>query len=210
MGVFAVSTVVRSGAAFRLVALPRRLYAKVNGGLLEAALLADGVPADQLYPLDVERALAKLGTIREQILFYETNAQGEQYMSDGQASMGLLPDGRALHARRAGAPIDIQWETSLLHWSGLVVARGVMTRNRAYGGAAVALDGGSAELRDTHFDANGDEETRRGGAIQCAGNGASVILQGGSVSGNRAGYGAGMMVGGQDGTCTMRALRHIS
>lgn len=102
----------------------RAFYSAANGGMLEAALLADGVAPADLYPLDVDRALAKLDQIRDDILFYETNAQGEQFMSDGQASIGILPDGRALNIRNAGAAVDIQYAASFLTWSTMVVPRG--------------------------------------------------------------------------------------
>src|SRR5690606_938896 len=77
----------------------RALYNRVESGLLEMALLADGVPADKLYPLDVPRALKKLGQIRNDIIWYETVPQSEQLMRDGQASMGVLADGRALNVK---------------------------------------------------------------------------------------------------------------
>jgi putative spermidine/putrescine transport system substrate-binding protein len=102
----------------------RTFYAKASGGALEAALLADGVAPDKLYPLDVPRALAKLGTIRESIQFYQTNAQSEQYMMDGQAVLGLIADGRALSIRNAGAKIDIVFPVSLISWSSMVIPKG--------------------------------------------------------------------------------------
>ncbi|HEX9966882.1 MAG TPA: extracellular solute-binding protein, partial [Solirubrobacterales bacterium] len=44
-------------------------------GVLEGALLADGVSPDQLYPLDLDRAFAKLDTIKDDIDFYDTLGQ---------------------------------------------------------------------------------------------------------------------------------------
>jgi len=117
----------------------RAFQGEANAGLLEAALLADGVPRDQLYPLDIDRALAKLDTIRDQILLFDTNAQGEQYMSDGQTSMGLLPDGRALNIRKAGAPVDIQYDLSFLTWSAMTVPKGAPNREAAMKFLAYAL-----------------------------------------------------------------------
>jgi len=101
----------------------RTFYAKANGAYLEAALLADGVAPSGLYPLDVDRALRKLSTIRDDILFYETNAQAEQYMRDGEAVIGLIPDGRALNVKNHGAPIELQFELSFLTWSAMVVPK---------------------------------------------------------------------------------------
>lgn len=109
----------------------RAFYSKANGAYLEAALLADGVDPAALYPLDVPRALKKLGTIRDDIQFYETNAQAEQMMSDGQAAIGLIPDGRALNARDHGAPIEIQFGLSFLTWSAMVVPKGAARKAEA-------------------------------------------------------------------------------
>lgn len=109
----------------------RAFQSDANAGVLEAALLADGVPPDELYPLDVDRALAKLEEIREHVLFYETNAQGEQYMSSGQAMLGLIPDGRAINIVDAGAPIEIQYDLSFLTWSAMGVPKGAPNREAA-------------------------------------------------------------------------------
>lgn len=117
----------------------RAFYTKANGAYLEAALLADGVAPSELYPLDVERAMKKLSTIRDDILFYETNAQGEQYLTDGQAAIGLVPDGRALNARANGAPIEIEFGLSFLTWSAMVVPKGAPNKEAAMKFLAYAL-----------------------------------------------------------------------
>lgn len=109
----------------------RAFYTKANGAYLEAALLADGVDPAKLYPLDIPRALKKLSTIRDDIQFYETNAQAEQMMTDGQAAIALTPDGRALNARSHGAPIDIQFGLSFLTWSAMVVPKGTTRKAEA-------------------------------------------------------------------------------
>ena len=98
---------------------------------LAMALLADGVPADKLYPIDVPRALKKLGQLREHILWYETVTQSEQFMRDGQASMGLLADGRALSVKNSGAPVELAPEVSILTWSVFVVPKGAPNKEAA-------------------------------------------------------------------------------
>lgn len=109
----------------------RAFYTKAHGAYLEAALLADGVAREDLYPLDLDRAFAKLDTIRDHILWFETNAQGEQYMSDGQAAIGIIPDGRALNAKGNGAPIEIAFGLSFITWSALVVPKGAPNKDAA-------------------------------------------------------------------------------
>ena len=102
-----------------------------NSGALEAILLADGVSPDALYPLDVDRAFAKLEEIRDHIMFYETNAQAQQYISDGQSSLSIMPDGRALAAVGDGSPVAIQFNQSFMTWSSMVVPRGAPNRENA-------------------------------------------------------------------------------
>jgi putative spermidine/putrescine transport system substrate-binding protein len=102
----------------------RTFYKRAEGGTLEVALLADGVPADKLYPLDIDRALKKLTAIRGEILWHDTPAHGEQFLSDGQAALGFLADGRAWNIKNNGAPVELQQSVNLLTWSVFVVPKG--------------------------------------------------------------------------------------
>lgn len=73
----------------------RRMMRKDSQGMLEMALLADGVPMDQLYPLDVKRAFDKIGTIKKDILFWNSGSESQSLMRDGECVMGLLWHTRA-------------------------------------------------------------------------------------------------------------------
>ena len=54
-------------------------------GVLECALLADGVPLTELYPLDVDRAFAKLDEIREHVaVWWTSGAQNTQVLQSGE------------------------------------------------------------------------------------------------------------------------------
>jgi putative spermidine/putrescine transport system substrate-binding protein len=91
----------------------KRMFNKlVSGGVLEAALLADGVAPDDLFPLDVERALAKLDTIKDDIIWWETSAQSQQLLASGEAVIGLAWVGRAVDAAKE-APVAINWDSWL-------------------------------------------------------------------------------------------------
>ncbi|AOE85365.1 ABC transporter substrate-binding protein [Pseudomonas sp. TCU-HL1] len=73
----------------------RTLYKWMNG-MLEAALLADGVPAEQLYPLDVPRALRKIDELKPHVLsFWSSGAESQQLMIEGEVSMGAIWSTRA-------------------------------------------------------------------------------------------------------------------
>jgi putative spermidine/putrescine transport system substrate-binding protein len=87
----------------------RSAWKYVAGGILEAALIADGVPVDQLYPLDVDRALKKLDTIRDDIVWWTEGAQSQQMLASGETPLGFVWTGRAVDAAETGAPIDIDW-----------------------------------------------------------------------------------------------------
>ena len=99
--------------------------------VIEAALLADGVAPSALYPIDVPRALKKLSTIRQDIQFYATNAQGQQYMSDGQCTIGMMPDGRALSIKNNGAPVNLAFGASIMSWTSLSILKGAPNASAA-------------------------------------------------------------------------------
>lgn len=102
----------------------KRMFRNRVYSTLEIALLADGVPADKLYPLDVERALRKLDTIREQIIWWTTPSQSQQLISDGAVACGVIQNGRAYDAVRKGAPLVIEWAQNVRSVDYLVVLKG--------------------------------------------------------------------------------------
>jgi putative spermidine/putrescine transport system substrate-binding protein len=76
---------------------------------LEVALVADGVPPDQLYPLDVQRALNKWDSIKDQVEF-TTNYQGcAEKVATGDAVMGECWSGRFQTFKDNGSPVDFTW-----------------------------------------------------------------------------------------------------
>lgn len=104
-------------------------YAKDAG--IETALLADGVPADQLYPLDFDRAFGKLDTIRPHTSFLTTGAQQEQALESGQVDMMLAWPGRAYDAARNGADLGVVWKQPLHYFDSLAVVKGSKHKTEA-------------------------------------------------------------------------------
>jgi spermidine/putrescine-binding protein len=75
------------------------------------ALLADGVPPDQLYPMDVDRAFAKMDEIKPHIeVWWETGDQSQQIQRNGEVVMQTMWTGRALTSREQGVPVDISMD----------------------------------------------------------------------------------------------------
>ncbi|MGZ0711859.1 extracellular solute-binding protein (plasmid) [Coraliomargarita sp. W4R53] len=80
------------------------------GWTLEAALLADGVAADDLYPLDVDRALDKLDEIKDDITWWTSGAQSIESFENGSCDIGILWANRAFTAlSENGFPMNISW-----------------------------------------------------------------------------------------------------
>lgn len=82
----------------------RRAFRKHIDGQLEAALLADGVPPAELYPLDVDRALEKIREIKENAIFWASGAESQQLFRDREVTCGNLWSTRAtvLHQETDG------------------------------------------------------------------------------------------------------------
>jgi len=80
-------------------------------GLLENALLADGVAPKDLYPVDVERALKSLSKVRKSVsVWWSNGAQNTQILQSGEVDMADTWNARALAAISSGAPVKIVWE----------------------------------------------------------------------------------------------------
>lgn len=84
----------------------RALYAQPKP-LLEVALLADGVAPDKLYPLDLDRAFAKLDQIKSSIdVWYEDLGQADVLLRNGEIDFMLTSNGRAHAAKQEGLKVD--------------------------------------------------------------------------------------------------------
>jgi putative spermidine/putrescine transport system substrate-binding protein len=81
------------------------------GGTLEAAALASGVSRDHLYPLDVNRALKELDTIKGNTIFWTSTAQGLQALLTGQCAIGISWNGPTYDLIRTnpGAPLAVAY-----------------------------------------------------------------------------------------------------
>lgn len=77
-----------------------------DGSVLEAALLADGVPMDKLYPLDVDRALRSLDRLaKKNIIWHTTNQEPVQQLISGEVALATSFNGRIIPADRSGAKL---------------------------------------------------------------------------------------------------------
>ncbi|MER9432954.1 ABC transporter substrate-binding protein [Mesorhizobium sp. M0408] len=87
----------------------RSLYSGEGGsGPWEEALLADGVPMDKLYPMDIDRVFASLDKVKPHIRkWWTSGSEVLQIMRDNIADVVQSYDGRALSLVDEGGPIEI-------------------------------------------------------------------------------------------------------
>lgn len=91
----------------------------------EIALLADGVPKDELYPIDVERALASLEKIKPSIdVFWQSGAQAAQLLKDGEVDMMVIWGSRVASVLADGAPVDFTYQDGLLGFGCFAIPKG--------------------------------------------------------------------------------------
>lgn len=82
-------------------------------GMLEAALLGDGVAFEELYPLDVDRALDKLDSVRDELVFWNSGAELQQQLTSGAAPFAFAWNNRAAYLGQRGEPVDIEWAENI-------------------------------------------------------------------------------------------------
>ncbi|WP_323041894.1 ABC transporter substrate-binding protein [Gemmobacter sp.] len=105
--------------------------------VLEMALMADGVPAAEVYdtlstPAGVDRAFAKLNSIKKDAVFWEAGAQPPQLLADGEVTMTIAWNGRIFNAAMAdGKPFEILWDGQVFEWEGWVIPKGAPNKEAA-------------------------------------------------------------------------------
>ncbi|SLN31052.1 Spermidine/putrescine-binding periplasmic protein precursor [Pseudoruegeria aquimaris] len=113
---------------------------------LEMALMGDGVPASEVYDLletdeGVDRAFAKLDTIKDDIVWWEAGAQPPQLLADGEVAMSTAYNGRIFNAAVGeGQPFEIVWDGQILDFDLFVIPKGAPHKEEALKFIAFATD----------------------------------------------------------------------
>jgi putative spermidine/putrescine transport system substrate-binding protein len=103
----------------------KRMVRKNSQAMMELALLADGVPKEKLYPLDEDRAFKKIAGIKDQLLYWNTGAESQSLLRDGEVVMGWLWHTRAnLIARDTNGRVPFTFEDGLLQPGLWIVPKG--------------------------------------------------------------------------------------
>ena len=111
-----------------------RKGAKFN---LELALMADGVAPAEVYdvlstPEGVDRAFAKLDTIKNDVIWWEAGAQPPQLLADGEVTMAYAFNGRIFNAAIGeNKPFNIIWNGQIYEMEGWVIPKGAPNKENA-------------------------------------------------------------------------------
>ncbi|QRM32210.1 ABC transporter substrate-binding protein [Microvirga sp. VF16] len=92
---------------------------------LTVALLADGVPVQDLYPLDVDRAFKKLDELRPSVgLWWKSGDQTTQGFRNGEYDTGFMWLTRTMALKNEGQPIVWSYDGALLVGDRYAVVKG--------------------------------------------------------------------------------------
>ncbi|QKV16971.1 extracellular solute-binding protein [Oricola thermophila] len=94
---------------------------------MEWALLCDGVAKEDVYDVletdeGVEQALAKLGTIKDQVIWWSAAAEPPQLLADGEVVLASSYNGRFFSAiEEQGQPFKMLWDAQVFDLDGWIV-----------------------------------------------------------------------------------------
>ena len=96
---------------------------------LEYALMADGVPPEQIYevlstPEGVDRAFAQWDRIKPLLQFWESGAQPVEWLASNNVAMSTAYNGRIVMAKREGKPLEFVWKNHLVNMDGWAMVKG--------------------------------------------------------------------------------------
>jgi len=100
---------------------------------LAFALLADGVPRDKLYPMDVDRAFLKMDEIKPHIkVWWTEGSQSQQLIRDGEVDMISMWSARAVDLINQGVNLELVWNQAENYTSRWFVPKGNPTAATAW------------------------------------------------------------------------------
>lgn len=127
----------------------RGFWKYATGGAFEAALLADGVKPEDLYPLDLDRAFDKLETIKDDIIWYDTGDEQVQLVSSGEAPLVQAWNGRIVQAAEEGQPVANEYNENFISYDQVAVPKGYDNADLAFEWMEWFLENPEAQADDS-------------------------------------------------------------
>ena len=123
---------------FDLEAYPgKRALEKRPINNMEWALLCDGVAKDEVYDVleteaGQERALAKLDTIKDSVVWWSAGADTPQLLADGEVIMGSTYNGRLFSViEEQKQPVAMLWDAQVYDLDGWIIPAGLSDERKA-------------------------------------------------------------------------------
>ncbi|ACI59688.1 extracellular solute-binding protein family 1 (plasmid) [Rhizobium leguminosarum bv. trifolii WSM2304] len=113
---------------------------------LEMALIADGVSTADVYKVlntkeGVDRAFAKLGTVKGDLIWYQANAEAARLLADGEVVMSSGSANRFFNAAVSeGKPFTTVWDGQIYDFAMFVIPKGAPHLDEAKKYLAFATD----------------------------------------------------------------------
>jgi putative spermidine/putrescine transport system substrate-binding protein len=98
----------------------KRALPDYPGFVLTFAALGDGVPVDQLFPLDLDRAFKTLERIKDDTIWWQAGAQPPQLLADNEAQYAIAWSGRVVGKEG----ITVNFNQGMLDISWFVIPKG--------------------------------------------------------------------------------------
>ena len=102
----------------------RAIFEFLESHTIALALLADGVPAEDLVPFDFDRAFAKLDTIKDELVFAASGTDARALLDSGEAPIQITFASRIKESQDAGVPAGIAWDGFSLFSDFMVIPKG--------------------------------------------------------------------------------------
>jgi putative spermidine/putrescine transport system substrate-binding protein len=98
---------------------------------MEWALLCDGVAKEDVYDVleteeGVDQALAKLGTIKDDVIWWSAGAETPQLLADGEVVIGSTYNGRLFSViEEQKQPVKMLWDAQVFDLDGWIIPTGL-------------------------------------------------------------------------------------
>ncbi|MFN3260734.1 MAG: polyamine ABC transporter substrate-binding protein [Pikeienuella sp.] len=115
----------------------KRAYRNKVAGALEPALMADGVPMEEVYKVldseeGIERAINKIRELKPHIdVFWSSGAQHAQLIKDGEVDMTTGWNGRFDNAAKDGGKVKYSFNQALLDYDCFAIPKGAPNKDAA-------------------------------------------------------------------------------
>ena len=102
----------------------RGMFEFLEAHWIALALLADGVPPDEVVPFDFDRAFAKLDTIKDELVYASSGTDMRALLDTGETPLQITFASRVKESAEAGIPAGATWDGFSIFANFMAVPKG--------------------------------------------------------------------------------------